>query len=42
MWYYYTITKWNDYLQGFDIIVGKDHKPSQKFLNRKNANNKVN
>ena len=39
---YYAITKWNYYLQGVDIIVGKDHKPLSKFLNGKNANNKVN
>ena len=24
---YYTITKWNYYLQGADIIVCNDHKP---------------
>ena len=24
---YYTITKWNYYLQGADIIVQNDHKP---------------
>ena len=39
---YYTITKWNYYLQGADIIVINDHKPLTKFLNGKNANNKVN
>ena len=39
---YYTITKWNYYLQGIDIIVKNDHKPLAKFLNGKNANNKVN
>ena len=39
---YYAITKWNYYLQGADIIVRNDHKPLTKFLNRKNANNKVN
>ena len=39
---YYAITKWNYYLQGADIIVRNDHKPLAKFLNRKNANNKVN
>ena len=39
---YYTITKWNDYLQGADIIVWNDHKPLAKFLNGKNTNNKVN
>ena len=36
---YYTITK---YLQGTDITVKNDHKPLVKFLNGKNANNKVN
>ena len=39
---YYTITKWNYYLQGPDITVKNDHKPLAKFLNVKNANNKVN
>ena len=39
---YYAITKWNYYLQGTDIIVKNDHKPLAKFLNGKNANNKVN
>ena len=39
---YYAITKWNYYLQGTDIAVRNDHKPLAKFLNRKNANNKVN
>ena len=39
---YYTITKWNYYLQGADIIVRNDHKPVTKFLNGKNTNNKVN
>ena len=34
--------KWNYYLQGADIIVRNDHKPLTKFLNGKNANNKVN
>ena len=37
---YYAIT--NYYLQGVDIIVRNDHKPLTKFLNGKNANNKVN
>ena len=32
----------NYYLQGADIIVRNDHKPLIKFLNGKNANNKVN
>ena len=39
---YYAVTKWNYYLQGSDIVVCNDHKPLQKFLNGKNANNKVN
>ena len=39
---YYTITKWNYYLQGADIIVRNDHKPLACFLNGKNTNNKVN
>ena len=37
----YTITKWNYYLQGANIIVRNDHKPLARFLNGKNANNKV-
>ena len=39
---YDTITKWNYYLQGADIIVRNDHKPLVQFLNGKNTNNKVN
>ena len=39
---YYAVTKWNYYFWGADIIVQNDHKPLAKFLNRKNANNKVN
>ena len=39
---YYTITKWNYYSQGADIIVRNDHKPLAQFLNGKNTNNKVN
>ena len=39
---YYTITKWNYYLQGTDIIVRNDHNPLACFLNGKNTNNKVN
>ena len=39
---YYTITKWNYYLQCANITVKNDHKPLAKFLNGKNANNKVN
>ena len=38
---YYVTTKRNYYLQGLDIIVRNDHKPLTKFLNGKNANNKV-
>ena len=39
---YYTVTKWNYYLQVANIIVRNNHKPLTKFLNGKNANNKVN
>ena len=39
---YYAVTKWNYYLQGSDIAGHNDHKPLHKFLNGKNANNKVN
>ena len=39
---YYTITKWNYYLQGTEITVRNDHKLLEKFLNGKNTNNKVN
>ena len=39
---YYAITKLNYYLQGMDIIVKSNHKLLVKFLNGKNANNKVN
>ena len=39
---YYTITKWNYYLQRADIIVQNDHKPLAQFLNGKNTNIKVN
>ena len=39
---YYAITKWNYYLQGANIIVRNNHKPLARFLNGKNANNKVN
>ena len=39
---YYAVTEWNYYLQGAKIIVRNDHKPLAKFLNGKNANNKVN
>ena len=39
---YYTVTKWNYYLLGAEVIVWNDHKPLARFLNGKNANNKVN
>ena len=39
---YYLVTKWTYYLQGSDIVVCNEHKPLQKFLHGKNANNKVN
>ena len=39
---YYTITKWNYYLRGADIVVRNDHKLLNRSLNGKNANNKVN
>ena len=39
---YYAVTKWNYYLQGAEVIVQNDHKPLVRFLNGKNANNKVN
>ena len=39
---YYSITKWNYYLQGANIIVKNYHKPLAWFLNGKIANNKVN
>ena len=32
---YYTITKWNYYLQGASITVKNDHKPLTWFLNGK-------
>ena len=38
----YAVTKWNNYLQGVEVIVHNDHKPLARFLNGKNANNKVN
>ena len=34
--------EWNYYLQGAEIIVRNDQKPLVRFLNGKNANNKVN
>ena len=39
---YYVVMKRNYYLQGAEIIVCNDHKPLARFLNGKNANNKVN
>ena len=39
---YFTIKKWNYYLQGADIIVQNDHKPLAQFLNGKNENTKIN
>ena len=39
---YFTIKKWNYYLQGPDIIVRNDHKPLAWFLNGKNKNMKIN
>ena len=39
---YYTVMKWNYYLQGSEMIVHNNHKPLARFLNGKNANNKVN
>ena len=32
---YYTVMKWNYYLQGAEIIVCNDHKPLARFLNGK-------
>ena len=39
---YFTIKKWNYYLQGADITVRNDHKPLAWFLNGKNKNMKIN
>ena len=39
---YFTVKKWNYYLQGADIIVRNDHKPLARFLNGKNKNTKIN
>ena len=39
---YFTIKKWNYYLQGADIIIRNDHKPLAQFLNGKNENMKIN
>ena len=42
MEYTMQFTKWNYYLQGAEVIIQNDHKPLARFLNGKNANNKVN
>ena len=39
---YYAVTKRNYYLQGSNIVIHNEHKCLQKFLNGKNASNKVN
>ena len=39
---YFTVKKWNYYLQGADIMVRNDHKPLAWFLNGKNENTKIN
>ena len=39
---YFTIKKWNYYLQGVDITGRNDHKPLAWFLNGKNKNTKIN
>ena len=39
---YYAVTKWNYYLQGTEVIILNDCKPLARFINGKNANNKVN
>ena len=39
---YFTVKKWNYYLQGADIIVRNNHKPLAQFLNGKNENTKIN
>ena len=39
---YYAVIKWSHYLQGAEVIVHNDHKQLARFLNRMNANNKVN
>ena len=39
---YFTVKKWNYYLQGADMIVRNDHKPLAWFLNGKNENTKIN
>ena len=39
---YFTIKKWNYYLQRADIIVRNDHKPLARFLNEENENMRIN
>ena len=39
---YFTIKKWNYYLQGADVIARKEHKPLAQFLNGKKENTKIN
>ena len=39
---YFTVKKWNYYLQGAEIIVRNNHKPLAQFLNGKNKNMKIN
>ena len=39
---YYTVTKWNYYLQGAEVITQNNQKPLVKFLKGKNTNNKIN
>ena len=41
-WVYFTITKWNLNLHDSGIVVKNAHKPLQKFLNGKSANNNAN
>ena len=39
---YFTVKKWNYYLQGADIIVRNNHKPLAHFFNGRNKNTKIN
>ena len=39
---YFTVKKWNYYLQGVDITVRNNHKPLAQFLNGKNESTKIN
>ena len=39
---YYTVTKWNYYLQGVEVIIHNNYTWLARFLNGKNTNNKVN